>query len=81
MVLLRAADHLIAENDPYLALAGGPRHGLETGLLRSAGVDARDVALEAAHEKEQPEDGEGPHGQHDEEDRLITGHIRQFVRA
>ena len=81
MLLLGAADHLIAENDPDLALVRGSRHGLEPRLFRSVGVDASYVSLEAAHEEEQSEDGEGPHGENHEKDRLVAGHIRQSVRA
>lgn len=81
MVLFGAADHLVAENDPDLALARRSPDGLQSGLLRGVRVDARDVALQPTHEEEEPEDRERPHGQHDEKDRLVAGHIRQSVRA
>lgn len=81
MLLLRLADHLIAEHDPDFAIAGGAFDRLQPRLLRRVGVDPRYVALEAAHEEEQAEDGEGPHREHEEKDRLVAGHSRQFVRA
>ena len=81
MLLLRVADHLIAEHDPDLSIARGPLHRLEPRLLGRVRVDAGDVALETTHEEEQSEDRERPYGQDHEKDRLVASHIRQFVRA
>lgn len=81
MQLFGLSDHLIAEHDPDLAIAGRSQHGFEPGLLRSVRIDPGDVSLEPAHEEEQSKDGEGPDGQDHEKDRLVAGHIAQFVRA
>lgn len=81
MPLLGLAHHLIAEHDPDLPIAGRPQYGLEAGLFGRLRMDASDVPLETTHQEEQSEDGERPHGQDHEKDRLVASHTRQFVRA
>jgi hypothetical protein len=81
MELLGFADDLIADEDLDLAVGALSGYRLEARFLWSVRIDALDVSLEPAHEKEQPEDREGPHGQHDQQRYLVARHVSQFLRA
>lgn len=73
-VLLGFADDLITEDDLYLSIAWSSLDRLETGLFGGARVQAVDVALELAHEEEDPDDRERPHDEHHKKENLIGSH-------
>ncbi len=79
--LLRLSDDPIADEDLNLALVGLPRHGFQPGFFRGLCVDPFHIRLQPTHQKQQAQDRERPHRQHDEEDDLVLGHERQCRRA
>lgn len=76
-VLLGIPDDLVTEDDPNLAVGGFALHRFEAGLLGGLRVETLDVALELAHQEEDPDDHQWPRDEHDEEERLIRGHTRE----
>lgn len=73
-VLLGLTHDLISKDDLDLAVGGFALDRFEPRFLRSRCIQPPDIALELAHQEQDPDDGERPHDEHGQQQGLIGSH-------